>query len=275
MSTSADNTEPLDYSYDSPGDSSKPEFSLAADQDHKRETRGRQPRGMLVAAVVVLLFVGAAGLVASWFIMQGNEQNGLQLELSATRADVVLLEERVADLMMLGERLAELEQRIEQLSEALSDQADRVDVRISGVQRELERVNAQGARSEVRIESLHEQLGSAVLELEGAVNEAREEAAQAREQARARSQQTQAQVARASSPPSRPQPQPQPPFRVSGVEWRGGKPFLSIATGAVRSLRDVRLIGERESVDGWQLIAIRGGTAQFSVRGESVDVPIP
>lgn len=62
MSTSADNTEPLDYSYDSPGDSSKPEFSLAADQDHKRETRGRQPRGMLVAAVVVLLFVGAAGL---------------------------------------------------------------------------------------------------------------------------------------------------------------------------------------------------------------------
>lgn len=205
--------------------------------------------------------------------MQGNEQNGLQLELSATRADVVLLEERVADLMMLGERLAELEQRIEQLSEALSDQADRVDVRISGVQRELERVNAQGARSEVRIESLHEQLGSAVQELEGAVNEAREEAAQAREQARARSQQTQAQVARASSPPSR--PQPQPPFRVSGVEWRGGKPFLSIATGAVRSLRDVRLIGERESVDGWQLIAIRGGTAQFSVRGESVDVPIP
>ena len=73
----------------------------------------------------------------------------------------------------------------------------------------------------------------------------------------------------------RPAAPPSPPFQVTGVESRGGRPYVGVSPNGLSSLRDIRLLGVGDRQDGWELTSIRGTHAVFSRNGRSVDVQIP
>ncbi|GAJ29324.1 hypothetical protein [Acidomonas methanolica] len=66
-----------------------------------------------------------------------------------------------------------------------------------------------------------------------------------------------------------------PPFRVGGIELRGGEPFLSIAPLATGSLASVRLLHPGESERGWQLQRLDPHAALFRVNGTAQRVILP
>ncbi|MEN1398769.1 hypothetical protein [Pseudomonas aeruginosa] len=68
---------------------------------------------------------------------------------------------------------------------------------------------------------------------------------------------------------------PTPPFRVVGLELRGGERFLSIAAPATNSLANVRLLREGDSDGGWQLQSIEAHAALFLVNGQPQRVALP
>ncbi|EPN9802960.1 hypothetical protein CJU54_04280 [Pseudomonas aeruginosa] len=68
---------------------------------------------------------------------------------------------------------------------------------------------------------------------------------------------------------------PTPPFRVVGLELRGGERFLSIAAPATNSLENVRLLREGDSDGGWQLQSIEAHAALFLVNGQPQRVALP
>lgn len=68
---------------------------------------------------------------------------------------------------------------------------------------------------------------------------------------------------------------PEPPFRVIGVELRGGERFLSIAAPTATTLGSIRLLREGDSGDGWQLQSIGAHAALFQVNGQTQRVAFP
>lgn len=68
---------------------------------------------------------------------------------------------------------------------------------------------------------------------------------------------------------------PEAPFRIVGLELRGGERFLSIAAPATTSLANVRLLREGDSDSGWQLQSIEGRAALFLVNGQPQRVALP
>jgi len=67
----------------------------------------------------------------------------------------------------------------------------------------------------------------------------------------------------------------EPPFRVVGVDMRGGERFLSITAPAATSLANIRLLREGDSNSGWQLQAIEAHAALFRVNGRTQRVVLP
>lgn len=57
------------------------------------------------------------------------------------------------------------------------------------------------------------------------------------------------------------------PFVLTGVEKRGTTSFAAIAPPGFRSLSEIRLIGEGQTISGWTLINTGYGQAQFRVNG--------
>lgn len=67
----------------------------------------------------------------------------------------------------------------------------------------------------------------------------------------------------------------EPPFRVLGLELRGGERFLSVATPGTTLLANVRLLREGDSESGWQLQSVEAHTASFLVNGQIQRVALP
>lgn len=70
-------------------------------------------------------------------------------------------------------------------------------------------------------------------------------------------------------------PPPEPPFTVLGIEWRGGKQFLSLAPTGAYSLEAVRVLQPGESYEDWQLESIDAEGAAFRVAGRLQRITIP
>lgn len=68
---------------------------------------------------------------------------------------------------------------------------------------------------------------------------------------------------------------PELPFRVLGVEQRGGERFLSIAAPTATTLGSIRLLRQGDSDDGWQLQSIEAHAALFQVNGQTQHVALP
>ncbi|GFE79169.1 hypothetical protein GCM10011487_11690 [Steroidobacter agaridevorans] len=70
-------------------------------------------------------------------------------------------------------------------------------------------------------------------------------------------------------------PPPDPPFTVLGIEWRGGKRFLSLAPTGAYSLDAVRVLQPGEAYDDWQLESVDRDSAAFRVAGRLQRVTVP
>lgn len=68
---------------------------------------------------------------------------------------------------------------------------------------------------------------------------------------------------------------PEPPFRVLGVELRGGERFLSITSTAAVSLAGARLLREGDAYGDWQLQSIEAQAGVFQVNGQTQRVAVP
>lgn len=68
---------------------------------------------------------------------------------------------------------------------------------------------------------------------------------------------------------------PGPPFTVLGIEWRGGRHFLSLAPAGAYSLDAVRVLQPGETYEGWQLESVDGKAAVFRVAGRLQRVSVP
>ncbi len=66
-----------------------------------------------------------------------------------------------------------------------------------------------------------------------------------------------------------------PPFRLMGVELRGGERFLSVASTVSSTLADIRLLRLGDIEDGWQLESIDVHDAVFRVNGQIRRVAVP
>ena len=68
---------------------------------------------------------------------------------------------------------------------------------------------------------------------------------------------------------------PEPPFRVVGVDLRGGERFLSIMPPATAKLGSIQLLREGDSEGGWQLQSVESHAALFVVNGHTLRVVLP
>jgi hypothetical protein len=60
---------------------------------------------------------------------------------------------------------------------------------------------------------------------------------------------------------------PQPPFTLQGIETRGTVRFVTALPAGAHALSTVHLLQPGDSLNGWQLRAIREGKAVFHVQG--------
>ncbi len=251
----------------------------AASEDHRDEAPRRKLGTFLMlggAAGVALLALAISVLIAS---ADGRPEDDplhrLSLDVAGTRADMQLLEDRLEQVEALEGRLSALNQRLEELEAGMREQLAGMQgygARLETLEERLDRVSSQ---ADVRMAALDERLESILTEAEAAMEQAEKDAQQAsqeagQDQARAAQETQQTRTPRPAAPP-------RPPFRIAGVEHRGGRPYLSVATGSgpVDSLSEVHLLGEREVQEEWQLVSIGGATAEFLVRGRSVTVQLP
>lgn len=65
------------------------------------------------------------------------------------------------------------------------------------------------------------------------------------------------------------------PFRILGVEIRGGERFLLIAPVTSTSLVDTRLLREGDVDSRWQLQSIEAKAAVFQIDGQTRRLPVP
>ncbi|WP_425930370.1 hypothetical protein [Pseudomonas sp. NyZ201] len=69
---------------------------------------------------------------------------------------------------------------------------------------------------------------------------------------------------------------PQPPFTLQGIETRGTIRFVTASPAGTHALSTVHLLQPGDSLNGWQLLAIREGQAVFHVPGHGDrTLPIP
>ncbi|MGQ7245148.1 hypothetical protein ACUN9V_16990 [Salinicola sp. V024] len=153
-----------------------------------------------------------------------------------SRMDDLEARRQTSPLQALPERLQALSDRVDELSSS-------VDVRFSAAQEEEQ-------------------------SLEASIEEVRKLRANQKTSAQQSQLKRQRQVRREPEPPS-------PPFSVSGVELRGGRSYLAVASGAAGRLSDLRLIGEGQSIGQWHLSSIESHSAAFTINGQTVVVPVP
>ncbi|AWL00816.1 hypothetical protein GRH76_28940 [Pseudomonas aeruginosa] len=84
-----------------------------------------------------------------------------------------------------------------------------------------------------------------------------------------------ASVARPRAPVATKPEVPEPPFRVLGVELRGGERFLSITSTAAALLAGARLLRAGDAEGGWQLQSIEAQAGVFQVNGQTQRVAVP
>lgn len=251
---------------------------LAADpQDHDR--RGKQRVPLVIRYLLAIgLLLGAA--FAGYVLTLEDDPNGEQEEqvetASATdqamrdlKASLQSLEDRLPSLEAQRAQLNQMEQRLKHaetaepaidvtdLSERLDSLADTLD-------------NAR-VRIDLQLTALAEGVETRISEAEATATRATTSSTSSASAPRRQPSTADARESARATPPS----PPRLPLKISGVEYRGGQPFLSIAEGAVNHLRDVRLLGERESVGDWQLLRITGDTAEFRYRGQTITIQLP
>lgn len=235
------------------------------------ERKGRRFGPSLVLIGVVLI----AGLAVGYFALAGRQPEGPTLESR--------LQQQQQLIDQLQGQLDDLEAGQAARASARDDIASRLDALATRVaasehfQQDPERQSLP-AQLDSLTKRLDELSGSVDLRfgaaqekeqaLETEIEEIRKlQASQQRKASTQRSAPRQAEPRRATPP--------KPPFNVAGRELRGGRTYLAIASGPVGRLSDLHLIGEGQSVGGWQLTSIEGHVAAFTYNGQRVVISVP
>ncbi|MDI5922736.1 hypothetical protein QLQ86_18365 [Halomonas sp. LR5S13] len=220
-------------------------------------------------ALYGLLAVSLVGAVVSGALLVRPAPDEVPVESlvqSKVQQAVVPLEEVLARVesqqVALEQRLTDLDQRLEQAEQQVQETASAITAR-----------QAQLEQLEPRLASLAEELSRLDSELNLRVT-AQNEQIHVLSERLEQSRQAAPRPALARQAP-RPAAPPSPPFQVTGVESRGGRPYVGVSPNGLSSLRDIRLLGVGDHQDGWELSAIRGSHAVFRHNGYSVDVQIP
>lgn len=205
--------------------------------------RRRQPTLLAVAGVAWLAFISALVLIN--YVASSNSDNS----------------------SVVDERLLLLEVRMDAVAERL-EQDRRQPVRVP-----LVRYDSDRRALEQRLAAIEHALGERLLASELGALQARLDVLEARPLPRPASVSTLRPRTRATTS-IRTAPAV-PDFRVMGIELRGGERFVSILPSGSGTLSQARLllIGEEES--GWQLDAIKAGSATFRKAGAVHHLPIP
>lgn len=65
-----------------------------------------------------------------------------------------------------------------------------------------------------------------------------------------------------------------PAFDVTGIEVRGGRPFVAVASHSAQSLNEVRLLEVGEAFSGWRVSRVGERTAEFISGTGSVELTV-
>lgn len=70
---------------------------------------------------------------------------------------------------------------------------------------------------------------------------------------------------------------PTPPFTITGLELRGGRPYVGVLkrNGGVGRLSDIQLVAEGQRIGEWRLAGISDHSATFAIDGQNVAISIP
>jgi hypothetical protein len=142
-----------------------------------------------------------------------------------------------------GSPLQALPERVQALSHRIDELSNSVDMRFSAAQEKEQ-------------------------SLEASIEEVRKLRASQKTSAQESQPSGQRQADRKPEPPS-------PPFSVSGVELRGGRSYLTVASGNAGRLSDLRLVAVGQNIGQWHLSSIDGHSAAFTINGQTVVVPVP
>lgn len=213
-------------------------FPQAPSERHSRT------RWLKIAAAFWLLLISAVALINSVGLSRLAEQT----QSSAQDAQVNALGLRVADL----ERQVDADKR----RPAPISQAEFANARQALDERMTRLEEAEEARAlAVDLQTLQARVNG----IETRLEKARQVASAARPR-----------IPVATKPKV-----PEPPFRVLGMELRGGERFLSITSTAAGSLAGARLLREGDAEGGWQLQSIEAQAGVFQVNGQTQRVAVP
>ena len=206
--------------------------------------RGSRTRWLKIAAAFWLLLISAVALINSVGLSRLAEQT----QSSAQDAQVNALGLRVADL----EHQANADKR----RPVPISQAEFANARQALVERMPPHEEADEARAfAVDLQTLQTRVNG--------IDTRQEKTRQV------------ASAARPRAPVATKPKVPEPPFRVLGVELRGGERFLSITSTAAASLAGARLLREGDAEGGWQLQSIEAQAGVFQVNGQTQRVAVP
>lgn len=240
---------------------------LNADPDDRLPSSKRPLRywlivGGLAFALFLVLVVGTVSLQGGPADTPEPSPLAQGVVIEGLQESVQNLEQRLGSLNDLNDRVASMEQRLGEINAQLDQSSGAFDVeslthRMGALEGFLEEASP---RIDMQLTALEEVVS----------NRLAESTAASRQVSEPEPSPTPAKPRTASRPAV-----PRLPLHISGVEYRGGRPFLSVATGPVHDLDQVRLLGERESVGEWQLVTINASTAVFRYRGQNVTVNLP
>ncbi|NRB54937.1 MAG: hypothetical protein HRU39_03000 [Salinicola sp.] len=238
---------------------------------HAESRRRWSPMRLTLLGLGILAVLGLIYFV----LFAGSEPKGPTLEsrLQSQQQVIDQLRVRVEELQSgQDERRSQAEgtsNRLGEIASRLDDfETSRQD---SPLQALPERVQALGERLDELSSSVDVRF-SAAQEKEQSLESSIKEVRKLRANQKTSTQQGQPSPQRRTR--RQPEP-PSPPFSVSGVELRGGRSYLAVASGAAGRLSDLRLVGEGQNIGQWHLSSIEGHSAAFIINGQTVVVPVP
>jgi len=221
------------------------------------DTLTERPRRRRISffSVFIFIWLSFVSVVVGAGALQLHAMTG-KMKDGATDARLKELTSRITDVARLND------ERIEELKNAPTPVTE---TRLNEIKGEIEqKVEAASSTTAERLDAIAADLKAMearVTTLEAGIERLKQRAAS---------------VATPATPAAAARPaMVLPPFRVLGVEARGGERLLSIAPLHATSIDDISLLRVGASVDRWRLLAIEAKSALFAVGDEMKRIPLP
>lgn len=233
----------------------------------KRKTIWSVPRLVFIGLVITGLLVG---LYVVLIDDGGSEGPTLDVRLQQQRDLIEQLRTQVSELQSNQDARAsargDLMRQVDALAERMEAQ---------------ERYRAAPARQSLPgdVDTLSKRLDKLSSSVDVRFSAAQEKE-QALENAIAKVRERQESAKKAAKPSAHQSPAkqaPTPPFTITGLELRGGRPYVGVLkrSGSAGRLSDIQLISEGQRIGEWRLSGISDHSATFAFNGQSVAVSIP